>query len=377
MALRLTGSIDTIGGYTASDAFVGTASYATTASNALTASYALNAGGGGGGETVDTGSLLITSSITGLTQSFTKGDGTTYTNLLPSTSSFVKSVNGVPPNSAGNVAVAIGSVETGVSSSGNFPASADDADIFIVSGETGSNSGSNGKAYIYSTSSAEWFEITSPTRVEDDARYVQLAGSTMAGALILNSNPTANLGAATKQYVDGFLETASFANDTLTFIKGDASTFDVAIANTASLLTTSSISGLTQSFTKGDGSTYENYITNAESASYIDGVFGGINFKTGFGGQLSASLGGEVTFEGQGGLFSQVSFGEITYGVLSNAAFSIESITLSEATTLTPNDPLPASPSTGALATSGSPAELFMYNGNGSYAGGWNKIQFV
>lgn len=35
-----------------------------------------------------------------------------------------------------------------------------------------------------------------------DERYVRLAGSTMTGPLILNADPTDDLGAATKQYVD-------------------------------------------------------------------------------------------------------------------------------------------------------------------------------
>ena len=35
-----------------------------------------------------------------------------------------------------------------------------------------------------------------------DDRYVMLSGSTMTGSLILNADPTDNLGAATKQYVD-------------------------------------------------------------------------------------------------------------------------------------------------------------------------------
>jgi len=35
-----------------------------------------------------------------------------------------------------------------------------------------------------------------------DDRYVRLAGSTMTGPLILNADPTDDLGAATKQYVD-------------------------------------------------------------------------------------------------------------------------------------------------------------------------------
>jgi len=61
------------------------------ASYALTASYALNAD-------IDTGSFVITSSITDFTQSFTKGDGSIYVNLLPTqsdaiTASYVSSSN--------------------------------------------------------------------------------------------------------------------------------------------------------------------------------------------------------------------------------------------------------------------------------------------
>jgi len=52
-----------------------TATSATSASYALTASYALNGGGGG---TVDTGSLLTTASISDATITFTKGDASTF-----------------------------------------------------------------------------------------------------------------------------------------------------------------------------------------------------------------------------------------------------------------------------------------------------------
>lgn len=41
-----------------------------------------------------------------------------------------------------------------------------------------------------------------------DARYVQLAGSTMTGLLVLSADPTAPLGAVTKQYVDNAVNTA-------------------------------------------------------------------------------------------------------------------------------------------------------------------------
>lgn len=43
------------------------------------------------------------------------------------------------------------------------------------------------------------------TKVESDARFVNLAGSTMTGALTLPGNPTQALHAATKQYVDGLI----------------------------------------------------------------------------------------------------------------------------------------------------------------------------
>jgi Collagen triple helix repeat (20 copies) len=38
--------------------------------------------------------------------------------------------------------------------------------------------------------------------VTADGRYVAIAGSTMTGSLLLNADPTDNLGSATKQYVD-------------------------------------------------------------------------------------------------------------------------------------------------------------------------------
>ena len=54
---------------------VASASVATSASYALTASFALNGGGGG---TVNTGSLLTTASVSLNTITFTKGDGSTF-----------------------------------------------------------------------------------------------------------------------------------------------------------------------------------------------------------------------------------------------------------------------------------------------------------
>lgn len=62
-----------------SASFASNAANASSASYALTASYALfAANGGGGGGTVDTGSLLVTASAVFSTITFTKGDGSTF-----------------------------------------------------------------------------------------------------------------------------------------------------------------------------------------------------------------------------------------------------------------------------------------------------------
>jgi len=458
MALELTGSIDALGGFTASQEFVGTASYATTAS------FALNAGGGGA--TISTASLLTTSSISGITQSFTKGDGSTYTNIITNattasfvegasgginfktgfsgqlsaslggivefagqnglytqvsgdeirigvlsnadldvqtvdvnqaildpqnplpaspdsgalavsgspanlyvfdgtnwneialnanvsgsfvtgsfmttgsvadsvltftkgdgstfdmqvqtgssiafvnaataslfdnaavlagreedtirftngdgtttdvtltTSSFVKSVNTLTPNAQGNVAVAFGSVETGTSasmlaysSSGNF----NDSDIWVISGESGSLSGSNGDSFIFASASGKLLEISPTDQVSNDARYTLKAGDTMTGPLVLNADPTVALGAETKEYGDTHIETASAASNVVTFTKGDGSTFNVTVGtvlDTGSLLLSASVSSTTMSFTKGDSTTFDVTITESISASF-------------------------------------------------------------------------------------------------------------
>ena len=75
-----------------------------------------------------------------------------------------------------------------------------------------------------------------------------------------------------------FMVTGSVSSNTLTFTKGDGSTFNLTVntgsavtVNTGSLLVTASISDATTTFTKGDGSTFSltaNNVVNATSASF-------------------------------------------------------------------------------------------------------------
>lgn len=339
--------------------FVGSASYA---SNALTASYAENAGGA----TFETGSLLTTASITGTTQTFTKGDGTTFTvtitdsvsasyavtsshvgeayvsssvvlntitfnkgdgttdsilvdtgSSLPAgvvsssvqvssitgssivnaetssvsnanglvftkgdgttilvtqdTSSFVKAVNGQNPGANGNVTVSITSVETGTSasmldysSSGNF----NEGDVWVVSGESGSLTGSNGETYIYSSTTNELLSISPTNQAFNDQRYVLKGGDTMIGSLILDANPSNVLGATPKQYVDlaytgSAISSAANGEQTLTFQTRGGATDSVSWVS-SSYAISSSVS-ISSSF-----ATTSSYVT----ASNVQGPYG-------------------------------------------------------------------------------------------------------
>lgn len=74
-----------------------------------------------------------------------------------------------------------------------------------------------------------------------------------------------------------FLTTASVASNTVTFTKGDGSTFPITL-NTGSFLTTASVSSNTITFTKNDGSTFP--ITVNTGSGGGGGGGGGTIFKS-------------------------------------------------------------------------------------------------
>lgn len=113
--------------------------------------------------------------------------GTNFTTVLPipATEVFgaVRFVNGSPPDTTtGNVAVPFGYVTTGLYTSRPAISTTTNGDIFVTSGETGANASNNGRTYISTGAAGTWNEVTS-NQASTDARYVQLAGSTMLGSL--------------------------------------------------------------------------------------------------------------------------------------------------------------------------------------------------
>lgn len=62
--------------------------------------------------------------------------------------------------------------------------------------------GTDGQVLTKTADGSEWADNPGMTQTAADARYLQLSGGTMAGALTLNGNPSADNQAANKAYVD-------------------------------------------------------------------------------------------------------------------------------------------------------------------------------
>ena len=122
------------------------------------------------------------------------GNGTspvTGVSTIPATAitpNLVGSVNGVSPSSAGgNVAVVIGMVSTGVLAA--LPAQPQpNGNIYVVSGDP--TPANNGRTFI--STGTTWNEVTN-NLATTDARYVQLAGSTMSASAALTFPATGHV----------------------------------------------------------------------------------------------------------------------------------------------------------------------------------------
>lgn len=164
---------------------------------------ALNKGG--------TGSNMTTTA--GYVKQATTGANFTTVSSIPVTdvTGAVRKVNGVQPDTDGNVAVIIGRVFTGAELNPNDAPSISGAtpgkqqsDIYIVASANNIN---NGRTFIYD--GTNWLEVATDLSATD-ARYVNVAGDSMEGNLtvpngkdlIIVDAPLNATDAANKEYVD-------------------------------------------------------------------------------------------------------------------------------------------------------------------------------
>ena len=206
------------------------------ASFAITAAYAENAGGA----TIDTSSFVITSSITGFTQSFTRGDGSTYENYIQS-ASFATSAS---------FALTASYIETAEAYKQDFVTSS----VVTVNHDLGTN---DLLIQVYRQSGSG----DTPTMIIPD--NIELTTQNTAVVTF----PVSESGYVVVSDGGGIVSIAESASFAVTAAyAANAGGVDKAVI-------TSSISGFTQSFTRGDGTTYENYIVSSSyalTASYVE-----------------------------------------------------------------------------------------------------------
>ena len=152
---------------------------------------------------------------------YVKGNGTgvlTASATIPASAitGLITKVNGSLPDANGFVTVPFGSVTTGTLATRPTNAGTN-GNIYVVSGDT--NTSDNGRTYI--SDGAGWNEVTS-NQAATDARYLQLAGGTLAGSLTIptakvltiTDAPSNNTDATNKSYVDAAISNSTIADAT-------------------------------------------------------------------------------------------------------------------------------------------------------------------
>ena len=179
---------------------------------------------------------------------YLKGNGInsfSAVNSIPSTdvTGLIKKVNGILPDQSGNVSISFGRVSSGILSSRPSNGSGTNGDFYVVSGDATSTN--NGRTFIYD--GVNWNEITSNISATD-ARYLQLAGGSLSGDLIIPTNkkisltdlPLIGTDAANKNYVDASVaastNSATSSNNSNTIVKRDGSGNFIAGTITANLI---------------------------------------------------------------------------------------------------------------------------------------------
>jgi hypothetical protein len=242
---------------------VATASYVTgsvftsdnlalSASNALTASYVLNAVSSSFASTASYVLNAVSASYIKQAESASyiqlqQGPGIIIDGLAISSS--LRTVNGNGPDNNGNATVSLTAVITGtsaslaLSSSGAITGSITEGTVWIISGDP--TPANNGDVYIFDSGSVgQWYQIAPLDQTAADARYARIditaiqnltssfasTASYVAGSIFTSTNRALSASnALTASLALNNISTASVSLNTITFTKGDGSTFPITV----------------------------------------------------------------------------------------------------------------------------------------------------
>ena len=326
------------------------ASAATSASYALTASYALNSPGGGG--TTDTGSLLLTASVTDNVITFTKGDASTF-NITVNTGSASSINTGSFATTGSNQfsgsqgitgSVTIADNDLSLAMSQNFIVfenlnSPNDTGIITRLGSTYSEGG-NTQAFLF------------PSSPTGGYKTITLPNDTGTVALTYNTATTGSNIFSGSQTITGSLNVSG------------SSTFIGNQIVTGSLIATSEFSP--EAVTTVEGANIK--VENTSTLGYVETQPDLLRFTKNASGLKSLNLKQAITplanrtiyFPDEDGTIAMKGANTFTGNQIVTGSVSITSVL-----TLAPNNPLPSGQPTGSISVSGSGADCkpYFYNG--------------
>ena len=210
LGTKVTGTIDITSQYANVALAANTAAVAISSSFATTASYALSAGV----VIVNTGSFMITASALDDTITYTKGDGSTFNTVISSVSQSISASYALTASFAETPTVSGSSGLSGLSG------------ISGLSGLSGT-SGSNGTSGLSGLSGANGSNGTSGlSGLSGESGLSGLSGVGISGLSGLSGISGLN---GLVPSTGSFLVTASVSLNTITFTKGDATTFPITV----------------------------------------------------------------------------------------------------------------------------------------------------
>ena len=397
-----------------SASYVTTASYSTVAqtllgsvvssSYALTASYALNSPGGGG--TTDTGSLLLTASVTDNIITFTKGDASTF-NITVDTGSASSIDTGSFATTGSNTFSGSQGITGSVSITGSqsITGSLSVDSGTIINSDAFSimriypniiNIENQGSPFDYTllslgvlsyNSASNAQQLLFPASLSTGIKAITLPNDTGTVALTYNTATTGSNTFTGNQTINANLILS--ASRTMSIVGPLAETYvtegQVSISPNYSGVDQAILSGGNLSLSKANGtstivltnrnspSTAGDHLTsitfNGKSTDANNGLKGGIRATTvgGTGANMSLNL-----FTSASGGFGTFNSGDLDMRISSGSSIELfrnttvtGSVSITSVLTLAPNNPLPTSQPTGSISVSGSGADCkpYFYNG--------------